>query len=82
MKEIQLKELKQQLTVELQQFIGMPNNKKTQHQMLQIIQDLVDRFNTKGYNITVNADLMSKLKLNDIRLTFSNYERNTTEQNN
>jgi TATA-box binding protein (TBP) (component of TFIID and TFIIIB) len=60
----------------------MPNNKKTQHRILQIIQDLVDRFNVEGYNITVNADLMSKLKLNDIQLTFSNYERNTTEQNN
>lgn len=73
-------QLKQQLTLELQQFIGMPNNKKTQHQMLQIIQDLVDRFNAEGYNITVNADLMSEL--NDIRLTFSNYERDTAEENN
>lgn len=75
-----INELKQQLTDELQQFIGMPNNKKTQHQMLQIILNLVERFNAEGYNITVNADLMSEL--NDIRLTFSNYERNTTEQNN
>ena len=75
-----INDLKQQLTIELQQFIGMPNNKKTQHQMLQIIQDLVDRFNVEGYNITVNADLMSEL--DDIRLTFSNYERNTTEENN
>lgn len=74
------KQLKQQLTDELQQFIGMPNNKKTQHQMLQIIQNLVDRFNSEGYNITVNADLMSEL--NDIRLTFSNYERDTAEENN
>ena len=73
-------QLKQQLTVDLQQFIGMPNNKKTQHQMLQIIQDLIDRFNAEGYNITINPELMSEL--NDIRLTFSNYERNTTEQNN
>jgi hypothetical protein len=72
-----INELKQQLTVELQQFIGMPNNKKTQFQMLQTIQDLVDKFNAEGYNITVNADLLSKL--NDIRLTFSNYERNTDE---
>lgn len=75
-----INDLKQQLTIELQQFIGIPNNKKTQHQMLQIIQDLVDRFNVEGYNITVNADLMSEL--DDIRLTFSNYERNTTEENN
>ncbi len=41
-------QLKQQLTVELQQFIGMPNNKKTQHHILLIIQDLVDRFNAEG----------------------------------
>lgn len=75
-----INELKQQLTDELQQFIGMPNNKKTQHQMLQIIQNLVDRFNAEGYNVTVNADLMSEL--NDIRLTFSNYERDTAEENN
>lgn len=75
-----INELKQQLTDELQQFIGMPNNKKTQHQMLQIIQNLIDRFNAEGHNITINADLMSEL--NDIRLTFSNYERSTTEQNN
>ena len=73
-------QLKEQLTVELQQFIGMANNKKTQHRMLQIIQDIVNRFNAEGYHITVNVDLMSEL--NDIRLTFSNYERNTTEQNN
>lgn len=72
-----INELKQQLTVELQQFIGMPNNKKTQYQMLQTIQDLVDKFNAEGYLITVDADLLSKL--NDIRLTFSNYERNTDE---
>lgn len=73
-------QFKQQLTVELQPFIGMPNNKKTQHQMLQTIQDLIDKFKAEGYLITVDADLMSKL--NDIRLTFSNYERNTAEQNN
>lgn len=79
-KEYITNQLKQQLTIELQQFIGMPNNKKTQHQMLQIIQDLVDRFNAEGYNITINADLMSEL--NDIRLTFSNYERDTVEENN
>jgi hypothetical protein len=75
-----INQLKQQLTVELQPFIGMPNNKKTQHQMLQTIQDLINRFNTEGYNITVNPELMSEL--NDIRLTFSDYERNTAEENN
>lgn len=73
-------QLKEQLTVELQQFIGMANNKKTQHRILLVIQDIVNRFNAEGYNITVNADLLSEL--NDIRLTFSNYERNTTEENN
>lgn len=75
-------QLKQQLTVELQQFIGMPNNKKTQHQMLQIIQNLIDKFTAEGCHIILDAELMSELNLNDIRLTFSNYERNTTEQNN
>ena len=73
-------QLKEQLTDELQQFIGMPNNKMTQHRILLVIQDLVDRFNAEGYNITVNAELMSEL--NNIRLTFSNYERDTAEENN
>lgn len=77
-----INEFKQQLTVDLQQFIGMPNNKKTQRKMVQTIQDLIDRFNAEGYKITINADLLSRLNLNDIRLTFSNYERNTTEENN
>ena len=75
-----INELKQQLTVELQQFIGMPSNKKTQYQMVQTIQGLIDKFNAEGYLITIDADLMSEL--NDIRLTFSNYERNTVEENN
>lgn len=75
-----ISQFKQQLTLELQPFIGMPNNKKTQHQMLQIIQNLIDKFNAEGCHITLDAELMSEL--NDIRLTFRNYERNTTEQNN
>lgn len=73
-------ELKQQLTVELQQFIGMPSNKTTQYQMVQTIQKLIDKFNAEGYHITLDTNLMSEL--DDIRLTFSNYERNTTEENN
>lgn len=75
-----INEFKQQLTLELQPFIGMSNNKKTQHQMLITIQDLIDRFNAEGYNITINPELMSEL--NDIRLTFSDYERDTAEENN
>ena len=78
--ENKINEFKQQLTVELQPFIGMPNNKKTQYRMVQTIQALIDKFNAEGYLITLDADLLSKL--DDIRLTFSNYERNTTEENN
>ena len=77
--ENKIDQLKEQLTVELQRFIGMPNNKHTQRQMLWIIQDLIDRFNSEGHHITLD-DVM--FELNDIRLTFSNYERNTTEENN
>lgn len=62
-------EFKQQLTVKLQNFIGMPNNKHTQRQMLWIIQELIDRFNADGHHITLD-DVMREL--NDIRLTFSN----------
>ena len=75
-----INEFKQQLTVKLQRFIGMPSNIHTQRQMLWIIQDFIDRFNAAGYQITLDAELMSEL--NDIRLTCSNYERNTTEENN
>ena len=75
-----ISQFKQQLTLELQPFIGMSNNKKTQHQMLITIQDLIDRFNAEGYNITINPELMSEL--NDIRLTFSDYEKDTAEENN
>ena len=75
-----INDFKQQLIVELCNFIDEPNNSKTQHQMVQSIQDLINRFNVEGRHITVDADLMSEL--NDIRLTFSNYERNTAEENN
>lgn len=61
-----INEFKQQLIVELCYFIGEPNNKKTQHQIVQTIQELINRFNAKGHHITVDADLMSGL--NDIRL--------------
>ena len=57
----------------------MPNNKHTQRQMLWIIQELIDRFNADGHHITLD-DVMCEL--NDIRLTFSNYERNTVEEDN
>ena len=75
-----INEFKRQLIVELAQFIDAPDNKQTQHHMVRTIQDLIDRFNAEGYQITLNTELMSKL--NDIQLTFSNYERNTTEENN
>ena len=75
-----IKEFKQQLIVELAQFIDEPINKQTRYKMTRTIQDLIDRFNAEGYQITVDADLISEL--NDIRLTCSNYERNTAEENN
>ena len=58
--------LKQQVTAELEQFIVEPNNRKTQQQIVQTIQNLINRFNDEGRHITVDADLMSGL--NDIRL--------------
>ena len=61
-----INEFKQQLIVELCYFIVGPNNEKTQRQMVQTIQDLINRFNAEGHHITVDADLMSGL--NDIRL--------------
>ena len=78
--ENKINEFKQQLTVELAQFIDEPINKQTRYKITRTIQDLIDRFNAEGYQITVDADLISEL--NDIRLTCSNYERNTTEENN
>lgn len=59
-------QFKQQLTVELEHFIVEPNNSKTQRQMVQSIQDLINRFNVEGRHITVDADLM--YELNDIQL--------------
>lgn len=78
--ENKINEFKQQLIVELAQFIDEPINKQTRYRMTRTIQDLIDKFNAEGYHITVDADLISEL--DDIRLTFSNYERNTTEENN
>ena len=74
-----INEFKQQLTVELQHFNGKPSNKETQRQMLQTIQNLIDIFNADGHHITLDGVIC---ELNDIRLTFSNYERNTVEENN
>lgn len=54
-----INEFKQQLIVELCNFIDEPNNRKTQHQMVQTIQDLTNKFNDEGRHITVDADLMS-----------------------
>ena len=54
-----INQFKQQLIVELCDFIGEPNNKETQRQMVQTIQDLNNRFNDKGHHITIDADLMS-----------------------
>lgn len=75
-----INEFKQQLIVELAQFIDEPINKQTRHQVTRTIQDLIDRFNAEGYQITVDVDLISEL--DDIRSTCSNYEKNTTEENN
>ena len=61
-----INEFKQQLIVELCNFIGEPNNKKTQHQMVQTIQDLTNRFNDAGHYITVDGDLISGF--NDMQL--------------
>ena len=61
-----INKFKQQLIVELCDFIGEPNNKKQQHQMVRTIQDIINRFNAEGHHITVDADLMSGL--NDIHL--------------
>ena len=40
-----INEFKQQLIVELCYFAGEPNNRKTQRQMVQTIQDLTNKFN-------------------------------------
>ena len=64
--ENKINEFKQQVTAELEHFIVEPNNRKTQRQIVQTIQNLINRFNDEGRNITVDGDLMSGL--NDIRL--------------
>lgn len=61
-----INQFKQQLTVKLLDFIVLPNNKTTRHQMIRTIHNLIVRFNNEGRHITVDADLMSGL--NDIRL--------------
>lgn len=61
-----INEFKQQLIGELCNFIGEPNNKETQHLMVQTIQDLINRFNDEGRYITVDGDLISGF--NDIQL--------------
>lgn len=64
-----INDFKQQLIVELCNFIDEPNNRKTQHQMVQAIQDLNNKFNSEGRHITVDADLMAGF--NDIQLTLT-----------
>jgi hypothetical protein len=61
--------LKQQVITELQHYIGMPNNKEIQRQIVQTIQDIIIRLNAEGHHITVDADLMYRLNDVDIRLT-------------
>ena len=60
-------QFKQELTVKLQDFIGLPNNKTTRHQMIRTIHNLIVKFNDEGRYITVDADLMSGF--NYIQLT-------------
>lgn len=64
-----INEFKQQLIVELCNFIDEPNNRKTQRQMVQTIQELNNKFNDEGRHITVDADLMAGL--DDIQLTLT-----------
>ena len=64
-----INDFKQQLIVELCNFIDEPNNRKTQRQMMKSIQDLNNRFNDEGRHITVDADLMAGF--NDIQLTLT-----------
>lgn len=64
-----INEFKQQLIVELCNFIDEPNNRKTQRQMVQTIQELNNKFNDEGHHITVDADLMAGL--DDIQLTLT-----------
>lgn len=64
-----INEFKQQLIVELCNFIDEPNNRKTQRQMVQTIQELNNKFNDEGHHITVDADLMAGF--DDIQLTLT-----------
>lgn len=64
-----INEFKQQLILELCNFIGEPNNKETHHQMVHAIQDLTNRFNDEGRHITVDGDLISGF--NDIQLSLT-----------
>ena len=64
-----INEFKQQLIVELCNFIDEPNDRKTQRQMAQTVQDLSNKFNNEGRHITVDADLMAGF--NDIQLTLT-----------
>lgn len=64
-----INDFKQQLIVELCNFIDEPNNSKTQRQMMQSIQDLNNRFNDEGRHITVDADLIAGF--NDVQLTLT-----------
>lgn len=64
-----INDFKQQLLVELCNFIDEPNNKETQRQIVQTIQDLTNRFNDEGHHITVDGDLISGF--NDIQLSLT-----------
>ena len=64
-----INDFKQQLILELCNFIGEPNNKETQHQMVNTIQDLTNRFNDEGRYITVDGDLISGF--NDMQLSLT-----------
>lgn len=64
-----INDFKQQLLLELCNFIEEPNNKETQHQMVQAIQDLTNRFNDEGHRITVDGDLISGF--NDMQLSLT-----------
>lgn len=61
-----INEFKQQLILELCNFIGEPNNKETRRQMSRTIQDLTNRFNDEGCHITVDGDIISGF--NDMQL--------------
>lgn len=64
-----INDFKQQLLLKLCNFIEEPNNKETQHQMVQAIQDLTNRFNDEGHRITVDGDLISGF--NDMQLSLT-----------